>query len=78
MADMCQVAWVIIGNGAMEYISLEVMQLRVQLQDYTNAPGIMPISDYNGGFEIMPALIGICQDLDRIGMESLYLDHFLF
>ena len=50
MADMCKVARVIIGNGAMEYISLEVMQLRVQLQDYTNAPGIMPISDYNGGF----------------------------
>ena len=28
-------------------------------------------------FVIMQALIGICQDFDRSGMEMLYLDHFI-
>ena len=28
------------------------------------------------GFENIEALIGICQDFDRSGMEMLYLDHF--
>ena len=34
----------------------------------------MLIRYYNGGFKIMPALIGICQDFNRFGMETLYLD----
>ena len=78
---MCQVAMefrIIIGNGGMEYTWKSCNLEFSNWTGYTNAPGIMPISDYNGGFEIMPALIGICQDFDRIGMETLYLDHFLF